>query len=393
MMRTLLTGAGLRNPNRPGIPESAQLSPLYERIWAGLDPTQVWDCHAHLVGTGDSGGDVWFSPRMDSLRHPLLWVQKRFYMNAGGVQEAQGGVDEQYVAHMVRLLDSLLVRGPKIMLLAFDYAHDARGACLPDDSVFHVSNTYAASVVQRYPDHFEWIASIHPYRPDAAELVRQVAAQGARAIKWLPSAQGIDPASPRCQAFYAALVATGLPLLSHAGREQAVPGGDQNDGNPLKLRHALNAGVRVIVAHCASDGHDIDLDQGAHGPKVRSYDLFARMMGEARYEHLLFADISAIALRNRAWALRDVLEHPEWHARLLNGTDYPLPGVMPLHSPAVLARAGLLDKEAVPFLNAIKPHNQLLFDLALKRLVRSSGNAFPTSVFETRRFFQPSLSE
>lgn len=374
------------NPNHRTLPTHLQQSELMARVWEGIDPQQVWDCHAHLAGTGDSGGGAWLTPRMDSLQHPLLWLHKRFYMNAGGVRDPRGSIDEQYIERMRELLSGMPA-GVKVMLLAFDYAHDEAGRPLPGQSVFHVPNRYAAEVVRRYPDQFEWFASVHPYRADAAEQVRLAAAAGACGLKWLPSAQLLDPASPRCRPFYEALAQTGLPLVAHAGREQAVPGGHQEDGNPLKLRHALDAGVKVIVAHCASDGHDTDLDRGAHGPVVRSFDLFARLMEEPRYEGLLFADISAMTLRTRGWALRAVLERPHWHPRLLNGSDYPLPGVMPLNSPRTLARAGLLDEEVVPFLNALKLYNPLLYDFALKRLARANGHAFAPCVFETRDFF------
>ena len=47
---------------------------------------------------------------------------------------------------------------------------------------------------------------------------------GARAVKWLPSAMGIDPASAKCDRFYEALNRLDLPLIAHAGLE-LVPGG------------------------------------------------------------------------------------------------------------------------------------------------------------------------
>ena len=98
------------------------------------------------------------------------------------------------------------------------------------------------------------------------------------------------------------------------------------------------AGVRVDVAHCA---------------RADSFELFARRMGERRYEKHLFGDISAMTQRNRAGpALARVLEEEAWHPRLLNGSDYPLPGVM----------------------REIRLHNPLLFDVVLKAagLARSS---------------------
>ena len=380
---------GLFNQCLASLPDAVQQHPLLQGVWQGVDPAQVWDCHTHLVGSGDSGSGAWFSPDMDSLWHPLLRMQKLFYMNAGCVHEAPGRMDASYVERLHNLLDGMRP-GCKAMLLAFDWRHDAAGWPDREHSIFHIPNAYAAGLAQRHPQYFEWIASIHPYRADCVDALQQALEQGTRAVKWLPSAMGIDPASPRCDRFYAALAQSGLPLISHAGRELAVQGGSQDDGNPLKLRRAMDAGVRVVVAHCASDGDDTDLDRGPSGPRLKSYELFARMMDEARYQQLLYADISALTQWNRAWALKAVLQRGDWHARLLNGSDYPLPGVMPLFSAGDMAGLGLLDQEAVPLLKEVRAHNPLLFDFALKRLLRLDGRAFPASVFETRRFFDRS---
>lgn len=383
---------GLINQCLSNLPATVTQHPLMPSVWAGIDPTQVWDSHTHLVGSGDSGSGApddkpWFSPDMDNLWHPLLRLQKLFYMNAGCVHEASGRIDQSYIERLHNLIDGMQP-GCKVILLAFDWRYDASGKRDQQHSIFHIPNTYAAEMARRYPDYFEWAASIHPYRPDCVEALQQAVKDGARAIKWLPSAMGIDPASPRCDKFYKALAQTGLPIISHAGRELAVQGGSQDDGNPLKLRRAMDQGVRVIVAHCASDGDDVDLDKGENGPRVKSFELFARLMDEARYEQQVYADISALTQFNRAWALKTVLQRSEWHARLLNGSDYPLPGVMPLFSASDMAGMGLLDRAAVPFLKEIRLHNPLLFDFALKRLLSLEGRGFPVSVFETRRFFE-----
>ena len=65
-------------------------------------------------------------------------------------------------------------------------------------------------------------------------------------MKWIPSAQGIDPGAPRCDGYHAALARLDLPLISHAGEERAIPGDDAL-GNPLLLRVA-QAGYLEMAA-------------------------------------------------------------------------------------------------------------------------------------------------
>ena len=189
--------------------------------------------------------------------------------------------------------------------------------------------------------------------------------------------------------FYTAMARLGIPLITHAGEEKAVHGAGQPAwGNPLRLRRALDHGVRVVIAHCASLGEDQDEDRGRSGPRVSSFSLFSRLMGEQRYAGLLYGDISAINLRNRDVAIiRLLLEQEDWHPRLLFGTDYPLPGILPLVSARQLARERLLDPAAVPVLETLREHNPLLFDFVLKRHLRSGQRHFARGVFETRNFF------
>lgn len=163
--------------------------------------------------------------------------------------------------------------------------------------------------------------------------------------------------------------------------------GAQALGNPLLLRRALDFGVRVIVAHCASQGSNADLDQGPHAATLGNFDLFARLMDEPRYEGLIFGDISAITQINRATVLARLLPRTDWHPRLLNGSDYPLPGVMPLFSLRQLCDDGYLAAHEAEILSAIRRYNPLLFDFVLKRTIALKGQRFAPTLFETRRFF------
>lgn len=383
----------LINPCLAALPADLSDHPLLKRVWAGVDPAMVWDCHVHLAGVGDGGSGIAISQDMLSPLSPMQYLQRLFYLNAGCAHDAPDRVDQSYVERLHNLMEGM-APGAKLMLFAFEHAHDDSGRARPEASAFFVPNEYARRVAAESPEWFEWVCSIHPYRADCVDALDAAVAQGARAVKWLPPAMGIDPASPRCDRFYTALARRQLPLISHAGEEKAVHGiGEASWGNPLRLRRALDAGVRVVMAHCASMGDDVDLDQGPEGPRVRSFDLFARMMAEPAYHDRLYADISAIILRNREVSvIRHIVATTEWHGRLLFGSDYPLPGILPLISPATLADEGLLDEAAVPVLEGVREHNPILFDFALKRLLASDGVRLPASVFETRRFFDSSLT-
>ena len=379
---------GLLNPCLEGLPAHLVGHELVQAAWEGIDPERVWDCHVHLTGTGDSGRGVWINPRMQSWAHPLPFAQRLFFLNAACADRPPRPVDTVYVERMLQLA-AVMPKGCKLVLLAFDYTYDERAQRDPERSAFHTPNRYAQETAAAYSDRFEWAASIHPYREDCVEALEWAAAHGARAVKWLPPAMGIDPASPRCDRFYAAAVRLGLALLTHAGEEKAVHGAAEHTyGNPLRLRRALEHGVRVIVAHCASVGHDVDLDRGANGPATESFELFARLMDDPRLGGRLYGDISAMAQVNRsADALKRVVERTDWHARLLNGSDYPLPGVLPLISVGRMVELGLIEPGAAGVLKSLRAHNPLLFDFVLKRHLRAAGKRLSPSVFHTRDFF------
>jgi len=378
---------GIANPCRAALPRHLADHDIVRAAWAGIDAGKVWDCHAHLVGTGDSGGGIWVNPEMASLLHPFQYAQRLFYLNAGCAHAAPGRVDQSYIERMHNLLDGMRP-GVKLILLAFDYSYREDAAVSPETTAFYTPNEYARRVAKAHPEYFEWAASVHPYRSDCVAALGQARHDGARAVKWLPAAMGIDPASPRCDAFYAALAKLGLPLITHGGMERAVTVGNQELGNPLRLRRALEHGVRVVIAHCASLGEDHDLDRGANGPVVASFSLFARLMDEPRFEGRLFGDLSAMTQLNRAGAaLATVIERGEWHGRLLNGSDYPLPGIMPLYSVDYMVELRYIEPAMAPLLTAIRQHNPLLFDFVLKRHLDVNGKRFAPTVFETRPFF------
>lgn len=362
--------------------------PLTLAAFEGLNAHDVWDCHAHLLGLGESGGGAWVTPKMQSIWRIRQYAQYRFYLNASCVDVGNNNVDRDFLARLTALLDDF-PEGTRAMIMAFDRTHDEAGKPDLEKSAFYMPNTYARDVAAKHPTRLQWTASIHPYREDAAAAVADAVKAGAVAVKWLPPAMGIDPASKRCDAFYDAMAKFDLPLITHGGEEKAVEGAHRPQfGNVLKLRRPLERGVRVVVAHCASLGTDIDLDKGEAGPEVSCFALFERLMATRAFEGRLFGDVSALTQSNRIHTLPAVLRHSEWGNRLLNGSDYPLPGVFPLFSVDAIRENGWINDEIAEHLQKIRAGNPLMFDFLLKRHLKIDGQQFGRAVFETARVFR-----
>ena len=382
--------AGLLNTCRSGIPDD--LRPLLARCFEGLDATQLWDVHAHLLGTGDSGSGCSVNAQLSQWWHPGEMLRKRFILNAACVPADAPSVDRAYVERLKALADDFPA-GARWMLFAFDQACDDAGRPSPGHTTFHVPDAYAAGVAAAHRERFAWVTSIHPYRPDALARLDAALAQGAVALKWLPSSMNIDLRDPRLRPFYDRLAAARLPVIVHCGEERAVPGAGRDElGNPLLVRAALERGVRVVIAHCASLGMALDLD--AKRPReVQAFSLFERLMDEDWGDRLL-GDVSAVLQTNRKPEVaRTLMMREAWHPRLMHGSDYPLPGIPALIRLPALVSAGLLDAADVPQLERLREHNPLLFDLALKRIARWRGARLSPVVYATRPHFErPAVS-
>ena len=116
-------------------------------------------------------------------------------------------------------------------------------------------------------------------------------------------------------------------------------------------------------------------------------------MEEPQFVGLLFGDISALTESSRVGpVLRSVLERSHWHSRLLNGSDYPLPGYIPEVSINRLVEYKFIPKAIGKVLSEIREYDPLLFDFVLKRHVGASDKRFPASMFETADFFRTPAS-
>lgn len=373
-----LGGAHQFETNKP-LP---QLSPgaqaLVKRAYADIDPARLLDYHTHLVSVGTDCKECFIHRDFRSMLHPVKNIRFKVYASASGVTDLSDG-DRLFRERLIDLVKTLPVKGRHVVL-GFDRAHDKAGNVDLSQTDFYITNEYAYNATRLLPDRLVTGISVHPARKDALIELEKWARRGARIVKWLPNAMVIDPSDPAHRPFYRVMKKYDMILLTHGGEERAVDADEyQEYGNPLRLRLPLDMGVKVIVAHCASLGKADDLDHPGTAP-VPNYDLFVRLLGEKKYQGLVFGDISAITQFNRLGKapdpepLRHVLAHPELHKFLVNGSDYPLPAINVVIRTGRLADLGFISPEERGWLNEIYRAHPLLFDFVLKRTVHHPDN-------------------
>ena len=385
------------------------------------------DHHFHLIGfaTGRkvACADLLDPPDRAGLREPERLPELRFtednlrlhpdYHDVIGVRtilrqalananriDDDERANEQYLRRILDLTVAADLSGT-YYLYAFDYRFDPpAGKPSPpglspnrDKSDLYVSNDYAIAVAEcltRLAKHlsvkrglrapsFKPVASVHPHRPDALIELARLAKLGVRHLKWLPPAQHIDPADPRLDAFYRAMAGHGIALLSHTGKEHTlrVADGDEDLGNPVRLRRALEAGVTVVMLHAGREGEE----ESDTAP--RSYfERFLEMMHEPAYRGRLFGEISVLPYVGTQDEMATIFADPELRCRMLDGSDYPNPAlnIVRLLSSELFESSGPLRwSDADPLsalrarrdaLDTIRRQNPVLYDFVLKRSLR-----------------------
>ena len=377
-------GAFTRPPEELNGNISRSAAELIKRAFDDVDPSRLVDHHVHVAGLGSNGSKAFVNAKMRTWRHPFHRLKFKVYMSSAGVED-EHRADSQFFDRLADLVSNIHNHG-KHRLLAFDKNYLPDGSVNLEKTEFYVPNEYVFKLCEQRPELFVPNISVNPYRPDAVAELEKWARRGARVVKWLPNAMGINPADQRCDPFYQKMKQLDLILLSHGGEEKAVEAEeDQKLGNPLLLRRPLDHGVKVIVAHCAGLGTNEDLDTPDRN-KLANFDLFLRLMDERRYEGLVFGEISAMTQFNRAGKpLMTILQRQDLHERLVNGSDYPLPAVNALIRTRPLVKRGYLAPAEANSLQEVYDFNPLLFDFVLKRTLKLPGTdrRLPAGIFMT----------
>jgi predicted TIM-barrel fold metal-dependent hydrolase len=374
-------GAFTKEPEQFEPSATSEARKLVDDAFKDLDPARLVDFHTHVIAIGTSVSDAFVNPKMRSGIN-LERLKFLIYTSASAVKNIDDA-DREYIDRLIRLARGRPSHG-KFRILAFDQHYNADGSVNLAKTNMYIPNHYVVELARQHPDIFLPVISVHPYRRDAIEELEKWAQAGVKYVKWLPNAMGMDPAGKSVEPFYRKMKEHGMILLSHGGEEQAVEAAeDQELGNPLRLRKPLDMGVRVIIAHAASLGTCDDLDE-SRGKKADCFELFLRLMDEAKYRGLLFGEISAMLQFNRMPVpVATLLKRQDLHSRLVNGSDYPLPAINALIRTRSLVSDGFITSEERNALNEIYDYNPLLFDFVLKRTIRhpETGQKFAPSVF------------
>jgi predicted TIM-barrel fold metal-dependent hydrolase len=224
--------------------------------------------------------------------------------------------------HMFRVLNKSKYTD-KAVFLALDMVYDEAGnQHLKDKTHLYVPNEYIVQLAQEN-NKVLFGASVHPNSLDWSDRLDYYLQQKAVLCKWVQSSQLINPANPKYIQFYQKLASHKLPLLCHGGPEYAIPTADKayiEYNNPKYLRLALEHGVTVIIAHCATPyfgALDVDYQD--------DFDEFLKLFKEAESKRWnLYADLSAVCIPTRTPYLERIkMEVPS--SRLIYASDYPVP--------------------------------------------------------------------
>lgn len=365
---------------------------LVDAAFKGLDADRLVDHHVHILsystglaklcgGIGDTGAYV--TPDRESWLHPYWKIATDIVQSASGVTN-RSDFDHEYAARLLELVKNYPGKGVfKLLALDAYYAFDeTTQTFIPDwtKTDLYIPNRFVvetAACLNRIlgETRFEPVISVHPLRPDALqELAKWHAGSNGlppvRTIKWLPNIQNIDPSDVRNIPFYDRVAALEMTIMTHTGNEQALRafhGEHQAFANPLLLDLPLRRGVRIVMAHMGREG-----ESGDGGAARPNFELVLKMMKNPDYRGCLYSDISALTIRSRETLdyLWTVMDKDYLKGRLLNGSDYPLPGVWALNPTAVLADKGAITTAQADALDDIYRRNPLLFDFVVKRTIR-----------------------
>jgi predicted TIM-barrel fold metal-dependent hydrolase len=267
------------------------------------------DCHIHLAATGCCAPKGYLSPKLRK-RYTIRLLKLIHHITDHDLETTFDRQWPEKIHRFVKASKSLDYG----VVLGFDGYYDRNnGSYDAAQTQMLVPSEWVFEICHKYPNLLPG-PSINPHRADALDQLEYCWENRAVLIKWLPSAQGIDPASPNLKAFYRRMADTGLPLLVHIGGEKTFFSLNPEFNQIHLLHEALDSGVKIICAHW--------------GTPV----LFSREQSQLpqllelipRYPNLFF-DNSGICNPSRYAHLPKLAPLELLMSRTLYGSDFPVP--------------------------------------------------------------------
>jgi hypothetical protein len=264
------------------------------------------DMHVHMVGTARGGHGCWL--RITPGKTPLYYFMLR-HIGLPISSLNSPGFDDLFAENLLKHIRTSSLDA--VVLLAQEEVYDDDGNLLEGWGNAHVPNDYVLELAREHPEFLPAV-SIHPARPGALDELNRCLEAGAVMMKYLPNCQNINCNDPRFTKFWNQMAEAKLPLLTHTGGEHTLQVVRPEYANPRTMTLPLECGVTVIAAHAATRSG------------LRDPDYLPELTKMIENYPNLYADISALNLPFRSYALRDCL-NGGLTERLVHGSDFPVP--------------------------------------------------------------------
>lgn len=299
------------------------------------------DMHCHVIGNGID---------INNVANDVYWYAKdnqhwftRIVANLveTDLKRMEGDLNRDGIistAEYFELLYKLFSESKEldgIVLLALDAFYSPKTGLLDEKRTdLWVSNRFLSEKVkelnarlqketdpEKRKKRFFFGASVSPNNLKwKTELNYVLTETDAALIKLIPSTQNIRLMDVRHTDYYNTLASSNMPLLCHVGPEYSFPEGIRNKSldNFRNLEKALECGVTVIAAHCATPVFPI-IDAN----ETKEFYKFMKSANSGE-KVKLWADTSALSLSTRLPFIQEILETfpPQW---LMHGSDFPIP--------------------------------------------------------------------
>ncbi|MBI4368669.1 MAG: amidohydrolase family protein [Elusimicrobia bacterium] len=313
----------------------------------------VIDSHVHIGGMQTSKTGCFMSPAQQKYLHKEMPKAMSWGFRVAGWL---GVVDQKIRERLLKFINEARAVDYAVVF-AMDGVYNQSGQLDLNKTSLYTPNDYVLALAQESPKIIPAV-SVNPNRRDWRHQLDRCLAQGARAVKWLPSSQHFDPADGKYVDFYKILANKKIPLISHTGFEHtiiSVTAQTQGFGEPKRLIPALDQGVAVIMAHSGTSG----------GPGEPDYwEDFIELC--RRYPHL-YGDTAAFTHWTRVGLLPKIIHHDWIFERLIHGSDSTL-------QPSLNAMRNLVSEDLIEELRPSS--NSLIKDFHLKKALK-----FPDRIF------------